>query len=100
MTPKISPFITLKIPVFRNFLFGTFISEIGNQMQVVAVAWQIYELTRNPAALGLIGLANFLPILAFSLIGGLVADKADRKKLLLVSQSVLSLVALTLFALT
>ncbi|MDD5147622.1 MAG: hypothetical protein PHV63_03710 [Candidatus Daviesbacteria bacterium] len=55
MAPKISPFITLKIPVFRNFLFGTFISEIGNQMQIVAVAWQVYELTRNPASLGLIG---------------------------------------------
>lgn len=100
MTPKISPFITLKIPVFRNFLFGTFISEIGNQMQIVAVAWQVYELTRNPASLGLIGLANFLPILFFSLIGGLIADKLDRKKLLIVSQIALSLVALVLFVLT
>lgn len=100
MTTKISPFVTLKIPVFRNFLFGTFISEIGNQMQVVAVAWQVYELTRNPAALGLIGLANFLPILFFSLVGGLVADRADRKKLLIVSQSALSLVAFTLFFLS
>ena len=41
MQPKISPFITLKIPVFRNYMFGSFVSEIGNQMQVVAVAWQI-----------------------------------------------------------
>lgn len=100
MAPKISPFVTLKIPVFRNFLLGTFISEIGNQMQIVAVAWQVYELTRNPASLGLIGLANFLPILLFSLIGGLVADRADRRKLLIVSQSALSLVAFILFFLT
>ncbi len=100
MTSKISPFVTLKTPVFRNFLLGTFISEIGNQMQVVAVAWQIYELTRNPASLGLIGLANFLPILFFSLIGGLVADKADRKKLLILSQSALSLIAFILFFLS
>lgn len=100
MAPKISPFITLKVPVFRNFLFGTFISEIGNQMQIVAVAWQVYELTRNPVSLGLIGLANFLPILLFSLIGGLVADKLDRKKLLIVSQSVLALVTLALFVLS
>lgn len=100
MTTKISPFLSLKIPIFRNFLLGVFISEVGNQMQVVAVSWQVYELTRNPAALGLIGLANFLPILFFSLIGGLIADKADRRKLLLFSQSFLAIFAFILFVLT
>ncbi len=100
MTSNFSPFITLKIPVFRNFLFGTFISEIGNQMQIVAVAWQIYELTRNPASLGLIGLANFLPILFFSLVGGLIADKTDRKQLLILSHSILSVIAFILFFLS
>ena len=100
MTSKISPFFTLKIPVFRNYLFGSFVSEIGNQMQVVAVAWQIYELTHNPAALGLIGLANFVPILVFSLVGGLTADKWDRKKLLIISQSTLGVVSFALFGLT
>lgn len=100
MTSKISPFLALKIPVFRNYIFGSFVSEIGNQMQVVAVAWQIYELTHNPAALGLIGLANFLPILAFSLIGGLTADRLDRKKLLIISQSTLGVVSFALFGLT
>lgn len=100
MQPKISPFATLKIPVFRNYLVGSFVSEIGNQMQIVAVAWQVYEMTRNPASLGLIGLANFVPILFFSLIGGLAADKLDRKKLLVISQSSLGLVSLILFGLT
>lgn len=100
MPPKISPFLALKVPVFRNYLFGSFISEVGNQMQVVAVAWQVYEMTRNPAALGLIGLANFLPILMFSLIGGLTADKLDRKKVLIISQSALGLMAFVLFGLT
>lgn len=90
----------LKIPVFRDYLFGSFVSEIGNQMQVVAIAWQIYEMTRNPASLGLIGLANFLPILLFSLIGGLVADRVDRKKLLIVSQSCLGFLTFVLFGLT
>lgn len=69
-------------------------------MQVVAVAWQVYELTRNPASLGLIGLANFLPILAFSLIGGLFADRFNRRKILIISQSALGLVSLSLFGLT
>ncbi|MCR4305951.1 MAG: MFS transporter [Candidatus Daviesbacteria bacterium] len=96
MTSKISPFASLKIPVFRNYIFGSFVSEIGNQMQVVAVAWQVYELTRNPASLGLIGLANFLPVLLFSLIGGLFADRFNRRKILLISQSALGLVSLLL----
>ena len=100
MEPKTSPFVALKVPVFRNYLFGAFLSEIGNQMQVVAIAWQVYELTRNPASLGLIGLANFLPILIFSLLGGLVADKMDRKKLLLLSQGAQAILALCLFAVT
>ncbi|MBI2599709.1 MFS transporter [Candidatus Daviesbacteria bacterium] len=99
MKPK-SPFLALKISHFRNYLFGAFISEIGNQMQTVAIAWQVYEMTRNPASLGLIGLANFLPILFFSLIGGLAADKLDRKKLLLVSQSAQAIFAFVLFVLT
>src|SRR3990167_6425914 len=59
------PFLTLKIPNFRNYLLGAFLSEIGNQMQVVAVAWQVYEMTRNPVSLGLIGVANFFPIILF-----------------------------------
>lgn len=90
----------LSIPTFRNYLFGVFVSEAGSQMQIVAVAWQVYELTRNPASLGLIGVANFIPIILFSLMGGLAADKLDRKKLLIVSQSSMAILALILFALT
>lgn len=100
MESKISPFLALKVTHFRNYLLGAFLSEIGNQMQVVAVAWQVYEMTRNPASLGLIGLANFLPIIAFSLIGGLVADKVDRKKLLIFSQAAQLILAIILFVLT
>lgn len=90
----------LRLPVFRNFLLGTFISEIGNQMQTVAIAWQVYEITHNPAYLGFIGLASFAPTLLFSLFGGLAADKLDRKKLLILSQIALALCAFVLFYLT
>lgn len=100
MSPEVSPFAALKITNFRNYLLGSFLSEIGNQMQVVAVAWQVYELTRNPASLGLIGLANFLPIILFSLIGGLMADKVDRKTLLILSQLSQAILAALLFLLT
>lgn len=90
----------LRIPNYRNYLFGAFVSEIGNQMQTVAVAWQVYEMTRNPVSLGLIGVANFLPIILFSLIGGLVADKVDRKKLLIFAQGAQLILAIVLFYLT
>ena len=90
----------LSIAVFRNYLLGSFVSEIGNQMQIVAISWQVYELTRNPASLGLIGVANFLPIIIFSLFGGLAADKIDRKKLLLISLFSQIILAAALFSLT
>lgn len=95
MQLKISSPPSLKISTFRSYLLGAFISETGNQMQTVAIAWQIYELTRNPLFLGLIGVANFLPICIFSLFGGLAADKLDRRKLLiwtLIAQMILALV--------
>ncbi len=100
MAQKISPLQTLKIPLFRNYLTGSFLSEIGNQMQIVAVAWQVYEMTRNPIYLGLIGVVNFLPIIFFSLVGGVVADRADRRKLLLVSHIIQAFLALFLFILS
>ena len=100
MLSKFSPFLALKVTHYRNYLIGSFISEIGNQMQTVAVAWQVYDITRNPASLGLIGLANFIPILLFSLFGGLVADKVDRKKLLILSQTSIGITVVILFILT
>jgi MFS family permease len=59
-------------------------------MQVVAVAWQVLLLTNSPVALGLIGLAQGIPRLVFSLIGGVFADALDRRKLLIVVNVVLS----------
>lgn len=100
MASKMAPFSSLKIMHFRNYILGAFVSEIGNQMQTAAVAWQIYEIAGSPAALGLIGVANFIPIILFSLIGGLIADKVNRRKLLLISQSAQALFALTLFFLS
>ncbi len=89
--------VALKSSNFRKYLFGAGISEAGTQMQNVAVAWQVYEITHNPASLGLIGLANFLPIILFSLVGGVVADKYDRKTLLITSQVLMGTASLVLF---
>ncbi len=82
-------FIALKYHDFRLLWLGQIISITGSQMQLVALNWHIYELTRSPVALGLIGLARFLPIIVFSLIGGNVADAHNRKKIMLTTQACL-----------
>lgn len=86
MIHKLKPFSSLKFRDFRFYYSGTLASEIGTQMQFVAVNWQVYELTRSPAALGFIGLSAFLAIIIFALPAGLVSDKFNRKKVLIFSQ--------------
>lgn len=86
----------LKSRDFRLFWLAQFVSNSGNQMQIVAVNWQIYLLTNSPIALGLIGLFRFLPIITFSLIGGSFADVYNRKKIMAISQIILGTLSLIL----
>lgn len=86
MIQKLKTFSSLKFPDFRLYYFGTTFSEVGSQMQVVALNWQVYELTNSAASLGLVGLSAFLAIIIFSLPSGLIVDKFDRKKILIFSQ--------------
>jgi MFS family permease len=81
---------------FRLLWAGMAISIAGSQMQVWALFWHIRTLTDQPIALGGIGLARILPIIFFSLIGGAVADVANRRRILFITQAVMAGVALTL----
>ena len=77
----------------RNYallFWGQLISSAGTQMQVVAVAWQVYLLTHSAIALGLIGLVQAIPRLLFSLVGGVFADVFDRRKMLLLIEITLA----------
>ena len=99
------PFLARKFPAllsadYRNLWVGQIISAAGSQMQMAALNWQIYDLTHSPIALGMIGLVRVLPIVFFSLLGGAFADSYDRRKLLLITQTVLTGVALALGALS
>lgn len=85
---------------FRYLWLGLTISIAGTQMQTWALFWQIRTLTDEPIALGGVGLARILPIIAFSLIGGAVADVVNRRRLLFVTQSVMVLGAAALAWLT
>ena len=85
---------------FRLFFIGMLVSQIGTQMQLMALNWHIYLLTKSPVALGFIGLARVLPIVAFALFGGVYADARDRRAVLLVTQTTLMGFAAVLGGLT
>lgn len=84
---------------FRVFWTGSFLSSIGTQFTTVAMAWQIYELTNSPLQIGLLGLARAAPQILLLLVGGLLADAMNRRKLMMCTQSGLCCVsaALTIF---
>jgi MFS family permease len=71
---------------FRALWLGQFISMTGSQMQMVAINWHVYVLTRSPLAIGAVGLVRVVPIILCSLIGGVVADATDRKHLIVATQ--------------
>jgi MFS family permease len=73
---------------FRVLWLGAFTSTVGNWMQEVAQAWLVFDLTKSSFYLGLDDFLGQLPILLFTLIGGVIADRQDRRHLLLGSQFV------------
>ncbi|HMA80308.1 MAG TPA: MFS transporter [Candidatus Binatia bacterium] len=85
---------------FRVFWTGSFLSSIGTQFTTVAMAWQIYELTNSPLQIGLLGLARALPQIFLLLVGGLLADAMNRRKLMMCTQIGLFCVSTTLALLT
>jgi MFS family permease len=65
-------------------------------MQAAAILWHIYQITGSALALGLVGLVRIIPVIGFSLLSGLVADRFDRRKLMMLSQSGMALCAMLL----
>ncbi len=74
---------------FRLLWFGLLVSVAGSQMQNAAINWHTYELTGSALALGGLGLARLIPIVLFSLAGGVIADTRNRRRVMLVTQSVM-----------
>jgi MFS family permease len=95
-----APYLTLRYRDYRRLLLAQFFSLVGSQMQVVAINWHVYLLTRSPLALGLVGLTRVLPIVFFSLWAGVVADRRDRRKVMLSAQIAMTGIALILAAVT
>ncbi|MEP7199935.1 MAG: MFS transporter [Chloroflexota bacterium] len=97
---KTDSFAALRYRDFRLLWFGQLVSQSGTQMQRVAIAWHIFLLTHDPIALGLIGLFRVLPVLGLSLIGGMVADGQDRRRVMIFTQSAMMLAAALLAVVT
>ena len=80
---KTDAYASLKVREFRLFLLFRFFTTIAIQMQGLIVGWQVYELTKDPFALGLIGLAEALPNIAVVLFAGHAADRYNRKRIII-----------------
>ncbi|MEZ4339033.1 MAG: MFS transporter [Sandaracinaceae bacterium] len=78
------------------YLAGRLADTVGIQVQSVAIGWQVYDLTRDPLDLGWVGMAQFLPVLLLSLPGGQLADRFDRRVIVVTTQVGYAVGALTL----
>lgn len=85
-----------QVPAYRWLFVGMLFMHAGRQLTVVAVPFQVYNLTGSTLMVGLLGLAQLVPLLAISMIGGALADAVDRRRLLLISQVVMGLTAVGL----
>src|SRR5258708_7359719 len=92
-------FISLRQRNFRLFWFGQMISLMGSGMQTIGQAWLVLELTKSPLQLGLVGALQALPVLLFSIFGGVFADRWPKRRALLVTQTVSMIQALLLWTL-
>ena len=98
-----SSFVALQHRNFRLLWTGQLASFAGTMMQMAGILWHVSLLVpaeRRALALGMVGLTRFVPIVAFSLLSGVMADAADRRRMMILTQSVLALVATALAVLT
>lgn len=95
-----SSFAALRHRDFRLLWLGQMVSITGTQMQLLAINWHIYLLTKSALALGLVGLVRVVPIVLCSLLGGAVADAVNRKRLMMITQTIMLLTAVALAVLT
>ena len=93
-------FTSLRHRDFRLLWSGQIVSVIGSQMQMAAINWHIYLLTGSALALGIVGACRAIPIILCSLGGGVVADVVDRRRLMMVTQSIMLLCSATLSLIT
>ncbi len=98
LVPTASGWTVFRNRDFRLLAAARFLTGLGYQMQAVAIGWYVYALTQSTLALGLVGLAAFLPAMFSALFAGHVADSYDRRLVASIAYVILSLAAFGLFA--
>jgi MFS family permease len=96
--PRHSPYAVFELASFRWFVASVLSMTIGAQVQAVVVGWQVYQVTHDPLALGLMGLAEVIPYVSMALFAGYVVDRSDRRRVSLLSLTVLLGAATVLLA--
>jgi len=97
--PTTGIWATLKVPNYWRYVVGNGLSLIGTWMQRIAVGWLTWELTRSPTWLGIIAMADFFPVVFMGPLGGVLADRYSRIKVMVWSQVAAAGFAMTLFGL-
>jgi MFS family permease len=83
-----------RYPAFRRLFVGQTVSTFGSEVAAVAAPFQLYDLTHSTLQVGLLSLCELFPLLTLTIVGGAIADAVDRRRLLLVTEVLLALVAL------
>src|SRR5579884_2869857 len=99
-SPEPSSRAAFRYANFRHYMMARFLTTISSEMQSVAVGWQVYEITRRPLDLGLVGLAQFLPGICLFLVAGHTADRVPRLRILRICYAGFSLCSLLLLLFT
>ncbi|HEY4130196.1 MAG TPA: MFS transporter [Gemmatimonadaceae bacterium] len=92
------PYAALRVKNYRKFIVSLLTMTVSSQIQGVVVAWQIYDITRDPLSLGFMGLAEAAPFIACSLYAGHVADRKNRHRVALTSIAVMVACSLSLLS--
>src|SRR5438477_5411100 len=95
-TGKHDPYAAFRFPAFGFYTSGNLISVIGRLMLMVSIEWEIYARTHSATALGLVGLMIALPVVLLSLPAGHIADRYQRKYIVLVTQALSAICSLAL----
>lgn len=90
-------FIAFRYIDFRRFLSAKFLLTLALQMQFVVISWQVYEITHDALSLGLLGLAEAIPAVGIALYGGYVADRSDKRKVMVILMAMQFLVAVAVW---
>ena len=94
--PAADPYAAFRVPAYRRYAAGYFVSVLGRQMVSVAVGYELFQRTHSATALGLVGLVGALPVILMALPAGHVADRFNRKSILLLTAAVSALSSLGL----